>query len=425
MLKLILYMTIQIKVKIKEYNHCRLCRSNNIYNVIDLGCTSPANAYQETQKDSLKQEKFPLQAFLCFSCYSVQLKHTVDPNILFQNYKYSSSTVVSLVDHFKDYAADLKEKHIFGKCLEIGSNDGILLSELKNLGCSVLGVEPSTNLAEVANAKGLPTLPSFFNKEEGARISKEYGKFDLICANNVFAHIDDLHSVTQGIVSCLSRDGVFVFENAYLMDTLDGLYFDQIYHEHLYYHSIHPLKNFFEGYGLEIFNIMHNQNQGGSIRVFVKWVGSTKWRVNREVIDRYLNKEQALFNRGTFTEFNSNINNQAANFKQFLNKRKAEGKTFSAFGAPAKLTTFSEKFGLTYNNINYVVENSKVKVGLYTPGVGIPIVEPASFKDCPTDYCLITAWNFADKIIENNKWYLDQGGIFIKVLPEFKEVKAR
>lgn len=408
----------------KHYLNCRLCNSPDILDVLDFGETAPANAYINPSNPVLNEE-YPLRVFLCLKCSSVQLRDTVDPEKLFKNYKYSSSTIPSLVKHFSGLAFDIRKILPQGsllKVMEIGSNDGVLLRQFKALGFNVLGVEPSENLAKAANDEGLTTECSFFNESRANYISEKYGKFDVVSSNNCFAHIDDIKSVVKGIKKCLSSKGIFVFENAYLLDTIKGLYFDQVYSEHIFYHSIKPLKQFFDNFDLEIFKVEHVNIQGGSIRVFVKNLGDNTWKIDKSV-DEFIQKEDeaGLSHSTLYKAFNEQILKVKSELNGFIAKESIKGKTFSAYGAAAKFTTFCSVLGFD-KQIKYVVDDSPLKWGLLTPQSLTPIIKPNEFYANPTDYCIITAWNFADAIIKNNKEYTNKGGKFIKPLPSLEVI---
>lgn len=404
---------------VKEYTRCRLC-SGELLDLFSLGETEPANALLENQGQ--KNNKYPLDLCICSSCSSIQLKHSVNPELLFKHYLYSSSTVPSLVEHFRKYALDVSSilpQNFNRKVLDIGSNDGVLIREFKACGFEVLGVEPSNNLSKLANEEGLTTENSFFNLSTSETIKDKFGLFSIITCNNCFAHIDNISSVLEGIDNLLEKDGLFIFENAYLLDTIKGMYFDQLYSEHIFYHSLKPLKILLEKYNFEIFNVQRNNIQGGTIRVFVKRVGSKKWQV-KDSLNTLLEQEENenLYSVNRYVNFKNDIDASVSRFNSFMSTELSKGKTFSAFGAAAKYVTFTSVFGIE-DKLKYVVDNSKIKCGLFTPSGKVKIVSPQELIKNPTDYCIITAWNFADYIIKNNK---DYKGKFIIPFPELKIV---
>ena len=250
---------------------CRICGGGNLRQFLNLGETALANSFLKS-KDLEKEElKFPLRVLFCEDCNFSQLGEVVSPEILFRDYVYFSSAMPSLPQHFKDYASEVMDSFIASNeelVVELGSNDGILLSEIKSCGPKVLGIDPAINIAKVANKNGITTLPEFFSFDLSEKIVKEYGHAKVIIGNNVVAHIDDHHDLVKGVKNLLENNGVFIFEAPYLTDMFENLTFDTIYHEHLKYYSLHSLKYLLEMHNLEIFHAKKIPSHGGSIRVY-------------------------------------------------------------------------------------------------------------------------------------------------------------
>jgi SAM-dependent methyltransferase len=405
-----------------EYTGCRLCKSPKIQMRMDFGTTAFANNYLEDETEH--EPTAPLRVFQCENCGSVQLKDTVSPLILFQNYLYESSTSAAFRNHFKEYAEHIKDLFNLRRgdlVVDIGSNDGIFLKPLKELGFRVFGIEPAKNLAAKAEKQGLLTYTCFFNKQEAEVARKVHGPARVIACNNCFAHIDDLDEIVESVKLLLHPDGVFVFENAYLLDTIENLYFDQFYHEHIFYHSLRPLVQFFKSHGMDVFRFERNRIQGGSFRCFVGFKG--KHSIDLSVMNSWINeKDSAIYTSEGFRIFTYKVNKLREKTLKFLSQVKSGGKTVCAFGAPAKFTTFSHVFDITKDLIDFVIDDSPAKQGLFTPGNHLPIVSSSWLYDKKPDYCLITAWNFADSIMENHKKYKEQGGRFVIPMPELKIV---
>jgi len=227
---------------------CRLCSSRALERVLSLTPTPPANAFVTAVERDRPQPVFPLDLHFCRDCGHVQLLTVVDPRVLFENYVYVSGTSPVFVRHFEAYADDVMRYFSLehgALAVDIGSNDGTLLGFFQKAGLRILGIDPAKAIAEAATARGIPTIAGFFTPASAARIRAEHGPAAVITANNVFAHIDDLSGVTEGVRSLLSPDGVFVFEVSYLVDVIEKTLFDTIYHEHLCYHSVRPLIPFF------------------------------------------------------------------------------------------------------------------------------------------------------------------------------------
>ena len=257
---------------------CRLCGNEDLALAIKLAPTPPANAFVDDP--STTQSIYPLDVFFCNACTHMQLLDVVDPRELFENYVYVSGTSPVFVDHFKRYAQHVMDIYApahngAAQVLDIGSNDGTLLSCFKDLGCTVLGVDPARDIADAATARGIPTITDFFGPDVAARLRAEHGAFDVITANNVFAHADNLDSIADGIAALLADDGVFVFEVSYLLDVIEHCLFDTIYHEHVAYHALTPLVGFFKKHGLQLINAQRVDTHGGSLRGTVARIGSS------------------------------------------------------------------------------------------------------------------------------------------------------
>jgi len=247
---------------------CRLCNSRDLTLVLSLAHTPPANAFVRASQRTKRQQTFPLDVFLCEACGHLQLLDVLDPITLFQDYVYVSGTSSTFVSHFEGYAEHIiRGYQLAGRSLvvDIGSNDGTLLRFFKNAGMRVLGVDPALEIAHKATESGIHTLATFFTSDVARRLRCDYGPARVITANNVFAHIDDLADIVVGVKTLLDTDGVFAFEVSYLVDVYEKLLFDTIYHEHLAYHSVKPLVNFFRVNGMELIDIQRVETHGGSI----------------------------------------------------------------------------------------------------------------------------------------------------------------
>lgn len=392
---------------IKEYSNCRLCHSDKIYTVLDFGETALANSYISRENLNTFEFKAPLEVAHCENCGSFQLKHTVDKDLLFKNYLYSSSTSPALVKHFENYAKDVYKKCNLSSnsfLIDVGSNDGILLEPFKNLGVNVLGIEPAKNVADLAEKKGCKTLNTYFTKDIAQNIKQ---KADVITSNNCFAHIDDLKEILDAVDACLKDDGYFIFENAYWMDTIKGKYFDQVYHEHIFYHSIKPLLSFLNANGFSIVDVEKNNIQGGTIRVYCQ---KKQYQENKKIAYDLIKEEEdyGLYEHKTYENFTNELNNLKSAFLQILNIEKTNGKKIACYGAPAKATLFCKFFGLNSEIIDFIVDDSPLKQGLYLPDLHLPIVDKSYIIDKKIDFTIVTAWNFAESIIKNNPEYKNQ-----------------
>lgn len=393
--------------------------------VFGLAPTPPANAFLSKEQLSEPEEKFPLDVFFCDSCAHVQILDVVDPEVLFRNYVYVSGTSPVFVKHFEDYANTIIQNYLPNKdslVAEIGSNDGSLLRFFKEAGYSVQGIDPARDIANKATAAGIDTIPEFFTTNLADKIVSEKGKATAVIANNVFAHIDDLHSVVAGVRTLLSDDGIYVFEVSYLRDVVEKTLFDTIYHEHLCYHSLKPLESFFEREGMQLFDAERVSSHGGSIRCYAQLAEGPHSKTNRLVSLIKEEAESGLHTAETFKKYANEINDLGERLRDMLFKLKADGKKVAAFGAPAKATTLMHHFGLSKEQIDFIIDDSPLKQGLFSPGLHVPVVSSSAIQTEKPDYLVVLAWNFADPIINKNKDFLTNGGHFIVPLPELKVV---
>jgi SAM-dependent methyltransferase len=402
---------------------CRLCGQSEIVKVLELVPTPPANAFADEHLRGKEQPCFPLDLFFCCSCSHIQLLDIVDPEFLFSDYVYVSGTSPVFQKHFEMYASEII--HQFSPpdgslVIDIGSNDGTLLTFFKGSGFDVLGIDPAKDIALAASHSGIDTLPAFFQPEIAARIQRERGAASVITANNVFAHIDDLCNVMEGIRILLAPDGILVFEVSYLLDVFEKTLFDTIYHEHLDYHSVKPLLGFFDRLGFELIEAQRVESHGGSLRGIVQLKGA-KHPQGNSVKQAIENEERVKLDEiETFYHFSQRIEDKKQQLSQFLQKIKSEGKSIAGYGAPAKATTLMFHFGMGPDIIDFIVDDSPLKQGLFTPGSHIPVLPSDALKEKKPDYLLILAWNFADPIIKKNKDFHDDGGRFIIPLPDLR-----
>lgn len=404
-----------------KLSQCRICKNDKLTKVISLGKTPPANAFLKKSELGLPEPFFPLHVNFCPICRQLQLSHIVSPELLFRNYVYVSSTSPVFVSHFEEYAKDvfksLKLKKV-DLVLDIGSNDGILLKPFRKLGARVLGVDPARKIAREASKNGIQTIPDFFDQKVAKKIVKKYGLVKLICANNVFAHINNLDEIIAAVLSLLSKDGVFIIEAPYLVVFLQKNLFDTIYHEHLSYFSVKPLVALFKRHNMKVFDVWETSSHGGSIRVFVSREKS-KYKVKKSV-PKLLKKEEllGLDNLQTYLKFAKKIKQNRVKLIALLKKLKTQGKRIVGFGAPAKGNTLLNYFKIGPEVLDYIVDDSKYKQNLFTPGTHIPVLSPTRILKDKPDYVFILAWNFAGPIMDKLSDYKKVGGHFIIPVPE-------
>ena len=378
---------------------CRSCGNVKLKRVVSLGYQPLANNLLNKKED--KCELYPLEVNYCDNCHNCQLSVAVDPKKMFSNYLYTSSTSASFREHFiaatKNYVKEFKLKPKKSYIIDIGSNDGVALKPFKDLGfMNILGVEPAKNLAKLANKNKIKTFNGFLDKKNIKKIKKNA---DLILASNVFAHSDNLKEMAECMIHLLSKKGTIIIEVQYLMNTLKDLTFDNIYHEHYNYWSLISLVNFFKQFKVKIFKAEKISTHGGSIRIYIKKDKNIK--IEKSV--KELIKEEEKFgikDFKTYQDFGEKVYKIRENVIKNLKILKKNKETIVGYGAPAKATTALNFFGIS-KEIDYIVEDNKMKHNKFVPGVKIPIYSKDKIlKKKPL--VLVLAWNFFKEIKKNN-----------------------
>ena len=380
--------------------NCRCCEGTKLKRVVSLGYQPLANNLLKNKDEKI--ELYPLEVNYCESCHNCQLSVSVDPKKMFSNYLYTSSTSKVFRDHFfkaaEKYIKEFGLKKDKSYIIDIGSNDGIGLKPFKELGFkNILGIEPAKNLAKLANKNKIKTFNGFLNKRNLKKLKKNA---DLIMASNVFAHSDNLKEMAECMADLIAKNGTIVIEVQYLMNTLKDLTFDNIYHEHYNYWSLTSLVNFFTQVDLKIFNAEKINTHGGSLRIYI----SKNKKINiKNNIKKILNEEEAfgIKNFKVYKEFGEKVYKIRENVIKNLNDLKLTKKNILAYGAPAKATTALNFFGIT-DQINFIVEDNKLKYNKYIPGVKIPIKSKKDIKSS-NSLMIVLAWNYFEDIKKNNK----------------------
>jgi len=378
-----------------ERTTCRLCNSKNLQLVLPLAKSPLCDVYLKEIKE---QEFYDLNLYLCKECNFVQINTIVNPEIIYRDYIYVTTSSSGLESHFKQYAYDVNQfftSKTPSLTIDIGSNDGTLLNYFKQYGYNVLGIEPSVKTAEDAKKNGIQTISEFFDSTLAKNISADHGKAELITINNLFANIDDLEGFIQAIDILLADEGILVIESSYLPDMINNMVFDFIYHEHLSYFSLLPLIGFFQKLGLELVCLHEVATKGGSMRYY--WAReNSEWKKNLSV-DKFITREQQL-NIGveTFALFQKKIETIRQELHSFLDQSK--GKTMVGYGASATSTTLISYLGLD-KYLTYLVDDNPGKINTYSPGYHIPVYASEKLSIDKPDVILILAWRFREKII--------------------------
>jgi len=385
---------------LKNYKfECRSCGSTKLKRVVSLGYQPLANNLLKSKNE--KDELYPLEMNYCQECHNCQLSVVVDPRKMFSNYLYLSSTSKTFRDHFEraanKYVKEFKLSPKKSYVIDVGSNDGVALKPFKNLKFkNILGIEPAKNLAKLANKEKIKTFNGFLDKKSLKKIKKNA---DIVLASNVFAHTDELKTMAECMFKLIKTDGTIIIEVQYLLNTLKDLTFDNIYHEHYNYWSLTSLVTFFSRLKTKIYKVEKINTHGGSIRIYVK--KNKKIKIEKSVKE-LLNEEEKFGIKDylTYKNFGKKVYKIRENVRKNISKLTKNNTKIIGYGSPAKATTALNFFGIS-NEIEYIVEDNKLKHGKFLPGMKIPIISKEKVKEKP-DYAVVLAWNFLDEIKKGN-----------------------
>lgn len=408
----------------KHYKHrsdCRLCGSTSLELVLPILPSAIGDAFVSKDQLGEPQELFPLDTYLCLECGHLQNLDVVDPEILFRNYTYRTSASLGLVDHFRKYAKAVVEGLQISPgslVVEIGSNDGSLLKAYQAHGLRVQGVDPAKSIAASATAEGVRTMPEFFTSAIARAILAESGPAALVCANNVFAHADNIADIVTGISSLLAADGAFVFEVSYVPDIIDNFVFDTIYHEHVSHHALIPLERLFNALDMTLFDAERVSTKGGSIRGFAQPLSTGK-RPKTERLGQMVKEEdrRGIQRPEIYRAFYQAIEKRKQAVLDYVDEAIAQGKTVAGYGASTTTTTLLYHFELQ-TRLKFIVDDNPVKYDLYSPGAHIPVHPSSALYSLKPDLVVILAWQYAAAIGGKHSKFTESGGRFLVPLPD-------
>jgi len=339
---------------------------------------------------------------------------------------YTSASSPGLDAHFKNYA-----DYVFAKVkppvgslvVDVGSNDGTLLGKFKARGMDVLGVESAPHIAAAATAAGINTIADYFTPELAKRMVAEHGHAKLITANNVLANIDDLLSFAKAVETLIAPDGVFVFESSYLVDLVENMVFDFIYHEHISSFSIKPMQVLFKRVGLEVTAVQRVPTKGGSLRYFIQRPAGPLANDGSVAALRAMEDRIGLYNKATYDAFASKIDGLKKQTKAFLVQSKREGKRVAGFGASITGTTLIYHFEIG-EYLDYLVDDNPAKIGRFSPGHHLPVLPTSVLTERKPDYVVVLAWRYAEAFLKKNAAYMAGGGKAVIPVPEFKVISG-
>jgi 2-polyprenyl-3-methyl-5-hydroxy-6-metoxy-1,4-benzoquinol methylase len=405
---------------------CRFCGSPLEAVFADLGMSPLANSYLTPEQGNGREPFYPLRAFVCGRCFLVQLEEFESPDHIFSDYAYFSSYSSSWLEHSERYTAAMIERFGFdgsSQVVEIASNDGYLLQFFAERGVPVLGIEPAANVAEVAIAKGVPTVVEFFGVQTAEKIAADR-KADLLLGNNVLAHVLDINDFVGGMKALLAPGGVITMEFPHLMRLIDEYQWDTIYHEHFSYLSFTTAQRIFAAHGLRLFDVEELPTHGGSLRIF----GCHEDDAGKPDTDRareLLAREDAAgySDVATYVDYGELVAADKRRILTTLIELKQQGKRIVGYGAAAKGNTLLNYCGVGRDFLDYTVDLSPHKQGHLLPGTHIPIRSPDAIRETRPDVVFILPWNLKDEIVEQLAYIREWDGAFAVRAPELELIR--
>lgn len=405
--------------------NCRFCNAKLTQIFVDLRMSPLANSFLDVNKLNKMEPFYPLRTFVCSECLLVQLEEYESPKNIFTNYAYFSSYSKTWINHIKEFVDTLITQFRFNQSnqiIEIASNDGYLLQHFKKKNIPILGIEPAANVAKVAEEKGIPTLVKFFGTETAKELVSIGKPADLILAINVMPHVPDLNDFIKGMKILLKPNGIIVVQfSAYMLQLIQQNEFDTIYHEHFSYFSLLAVQKIFSFHGLTIFDVVELPIHGGSLRIYARHLENNTFSIQQSVND-VVQKEIkfGLAEMATYSNFSKQVITAKQNIWDFFIGAKKANKTIVCYGAAAKGNTLLNYCGIGSDFVDYAVDISPHKQGLYLPGTHIPIREPEKIRETKPDYLVILSWNFKEEIMEQMSYIREWGGKFIILIPGVK-----
>ncbi len=397
---------------------CRTCNHSGLQPVLDLGNMPLADGLLSEGQLVMEEGRFPLEVAFCPECSLVQILETVPPDQLFcDEYPYYSSFSETLLQHSRENVLSLIERDQLNSnsfVVEIASNDGYLLKNFVEHQIPVLGIDPAEGPAQAAEKIGVPTMNTFFSEDLARHLVAKGTRADIIIANNVLAHVADVHGFIRGIAQLLKETGTAVIEVPYVRDLIDHFEFDTIYHEHLCYFSVTAIDHLFRRHGLYLNHVKRIAIHGGSLRLFIN-----RFEEVSDSVTDLLREERELGvdSYEYYQEFSRKVGDLRDQLNTLLDQLKSSGKRIAAYGAAAKGTIMLNYIGAHHEIIDFAVDRNVYKQGKYIPGVRIPIYDPARLMEEMPDYVLLLPWNFKTEILQQQEKYRKAGGHFIIPIP--------
>ena len=402
---------------------CRICKKNELSLILDYGNVALADSFLSSEKEIYNEKKYSLRFCICNNCKHLQIDEIVDPSLLFENYIWETGVSKSIIEFSQELYNKVTSFYNLipykksPKVLEVASNDGAILSVFKKNGCEILGVDPAKNIVDKANEMGIRSIAEFFNSETAKSITEEYGKWDVCIARNVLAHVKEIHSFVEAIKIILGKEGFVVIEVPHLKTMFEELQYDQIFHEHIGYHSLDSIKKLFEMYEMEVFDVEEIWIHGGSIRVYLQHKNGPRKII--ENVSRILDIERnlGLYEESSWKEFANRAIAHKKALKGKLEELKSNNKKIAIYGASGKGQSLLQFCEIDNKLIDYVVDKSKMKQDKFTPGTHMKIFSPSQIYENKPDVILLCAWNFAKEIMTQEEKFTSLGGKFLHPFP--------
>lgn len=408
-------------------SYCRACAAPLVDTFVDLGASPPSNAYLDEAELGGMEPTYPLHAFVCRACFLVQVpQHTSAEALFSPDYAYFSSYSDSWLAHSRAYVERAVERLALGPAshvVEVASNDGYLLQYVVARGIRARGIEPTRAAAAAARAKGVPTEEFFLGEESAARFVDEFGAADLVAANNVLAHVPDLHEFIEGLRTLLAPAGVLTIEFPHLVELMQNTQFDTIYHEHFSYFSLFALEPLLERHGLVLFDVETLPTHGGSLRIWVGRRGGADEASERVLAVRAAEQAFGIDRLETYRAFAPAVNAVKRGLLRFLFEASEAGKRVAAYGAAAKGNTLFNYCGVRSDLVEFVVDRNPHKAGKWMPGSRIPIYGPEVVFERKPDYLLILPWNIKEEVVGQMRDIRAYGGRFVVAVPHLQVIE--
>jgi novobiocin biosynthesis protein NovU len=402
---------------VNDYS-CRICASTDHELVLDYGRVALADSFVDSAV-AVGEPRFPLTLVYCNGCAHVQIREVIDPELLFRNYVWETGIPSSIGAYCRSFADEVLRKSGVGsgaRVVEIASNDGTLLLELKSRGLDVLGVDPARNIAAKAIARGVPTVAEFFNLEIAQSLLASNGPADLIVARNVLAHVADLHGLVEGVRTLLAPDGTAVIECPHLLTLFEQLQYDQVFHEHIGYHSLNSIADVFGRHELRLVDVDAAWVHGGSIRAYLRHAAASETATPEA--QAVLAKEAAgILTKAAWATFARRVEDQRRLFREELASLRAAGQKVVGYGASAKGQSMIQFCGIDPSLVTHIADRSAMKIGRFTPGSHIPVVSPEQMRASSPDVVVLFAWNFANEVLAQERALRDRGARFMHPIP--------